>query len=110
MREILHPEKIRLEPVRDIYIAMLTLYDKGISIDTITVGDELERHNNIGKWGGRFGLSKLRSDFRGDEPESYAVKVLGYAAKREMAEIFSKHAYGASWMLLAQFSRESGYM
>ena len=95
VREILSPEKIRLEPVRDLYNAMLSLKEQGIAIDTVTVGDELERHNNISKWGGRLGLSKLREDFRGDEPEAYAVRVKGYAAKREMAELFRKHAYGA---------------
>ena len=93
--EIVRPDNIRLTHVRDLFQAMLFLNDSGLAIDTITVGDELERHNKIGEWGGRLGLRRLRDEFRGDAPESYAVKVKGYAAKREMYQILMKHAYGA---------------
>ena len=93
--EIIKPENIRLTHVRDLFNAMLFLNESGLKIDTVTVGDELERHNKINDWGGRLGLRKLRSDFTGDAAESYAVKVKGYSAKREMYQIFTKHAYGA---------------
>jgi replicative DNA helicase len=65
---------------------MLALKNSGMTIDTVTVGDELERHNKLAEFGGRLGLQKIRADFRGDAAESYAYKVLDYSAKRHMVE------------------------
>ena len=94
VREIISPENIRLSHVRDLFEAMLSLHGNALVIDTVTVGDELERHNKLGDWGGRIGLQSLRNEFRGDAPDSYAWKVLDYSAKRQMIEEFNT---GAGW-------------
>jgi len=94
VREIIKPEDIRLIKVRNIYEAVLSLREQGLDIDTVTVGDELERHNKLNEWGGRLHLQQIRSEFRGDAPDSYAWKILDYSAKRNMMEQFST---GASW-------------
>ncbi len=87
------------------YGAMLALRERGLGIDSVTVGDELERHDKmkdfvIGSFSGRAALADLRTNFKGDHPKSYANKVLGYAAKRRMMEEFNN---GATW---AQNGRE----
>jgi len=94
VKEIITPDSIWLLRARDAYSAMLVLHEQGLSIDTVTVGDELERHNKIGDWGGRIGLQDLRNNFRGDASESYAWRVLDYAAKRKM---ISEAGVMATW-------------
>jgi replicative DNA helicase len=73
---------------------MLDLHEQGLSIDTVIVGDQLERNGRLEEWGGRVGLQAVRNDFRGDQPESYAWRVLDYAAKRKMIE---EAGYMATW-------------
>jgi len=87
------------------YKAMLELRERGLGIDSVTLGDELDRHTKlaefiISSFSGRAALSYIRSSFKGDHPRSYANKVLGYAAKRRMMEEFNN---GATW---AQNGRE----
>lgn len=87
------------------YSAMLALRERGLGIDSVTLGDELERHAKLSDFGihartGRNALAYIRSEFKGDDPRSYANKVLGYAAKRRMMEEFNN---GATW---AQNGRE----
>lgn len=76
--------------------AMKSLYDKGMSIDAITVGDELIRDGRIDTFQhhehifmGRNALSKIRE---GGEPrvaDTYAAKVKDYSAKREIERLCS---------------------
>lgn len=94
VKEIITPDDIWLVRARDAYAAMLKLREQDLSIDAVTVGDELARHGLADEWGGYFGLQKLRQDFRGDEADSYAWKILDYSAKRQMVEHFST---GANW-------------
>lgn len=68
------------------YQSMLDLHERGLHIDAVTVGDELERHGRMQEFGGRMALSVLRENNRWDNPESYAVKILDYAAKRTLLE------------------------
>lgn len=87
------------------YGAMLSLKERGLNIDSVTLGDELERHGKMqefsrGQLRGRLALADLRTNFKGDHPRSYANKVLGYSAKRQMMQEFST---GATW---AQNGRE----
>ena len=86
VKEIITPDDIWLIRAREVYESMLSLDEKGYAFDAVTVGDELERHDKLGSWGGRYGLQVLRNDFRGDEPESYAMKILDYSAKRKMID------------------------
>ena len=94
VKEIITPDDVWLSRARDAYKAMLALNEQGLTIDTVTVGDELERHGQIEAWGGRMGLQRVRNEFRGDSPDSYAWKVLDYSAKRLMMGEFST---GATW-------------
>ncbi len=87
------------------YGAMLSLRERGLGVDSVTLGDELERHSKMqdfvrGQFSGRAALNDIRTNFKGDHPRSYANKVLGYAAKRRMMEEFNN---GATW---AQNGRE----
>lgn len=68
------------------YESMLDLHERGLHIDAVTLGDELERHDKMQEFGGRLALSVLRENNRWDNPESYAVKILDYAAKRRLLE------------------------
>lgn len=82
------------------YGAMLDLHKRGLGIDTVTLGDELQRHNKmddfvIGSRAGWLALQDIRANFKGDHPKSYANKVLGYAAKRQMIQEMS---IGTTWM------------
>lgn len=95
----LTPDQFHIQALGSVYSAMQTLKANGLGIDSVTVGDELERHGKmqdfwIGNKQGRIALSDLRTNFRGDHARSYAVKILDYAAKRQMIEEFNT---GATW-------------
>lgn len=100
VREIIKPDDILLFSMRAAFIRMMSLQDNGFAIDTVTLGDELERHQelndfSLGGRNGRIALACLRSEFRGDNAESYALKILDYSAKRKMIEEFN---VGAGWL------------
>ena len=95
VKEIVTPNDFWLVRARYAYEAMLKLQENGFTIDSVTVGDELERHGNLADWGGRIALQTVRQNFRGDAAETYAYKVLDYSAKRQMIEQMS---LGAQWM------------
>lgn len=99
--EILQPDDFQNNALGWAYDAMLSLQERGLHVDSVTVGDELELHGKmqefiIGGKVGRIALGDLRTNFKGDHPESYAVKILNYAAKRRMMQEFS---LGANWAL-----------
>lgn len=102
---IVQPSDFYIQTLGWAYGAMLSLRERGLNIDSVTLGDELERHGKMqefsrGQLRGRLALSDLRTNFKGDQPRSYANKVLGYSAKRQMMQEFST---GATW---AQNGRE----
>lgn len=79
--------------------AIDTLDKNGIGIDTITVGDEMERAGAMaqfisGQWSGRALLSDLRSNGDPRHAVSYAENVKDYAVKRFLLDYSSKIA---SW-------------
>lgn len=81
--------------------AILSLRERGLGVDSVTLGDELERHGKMGDFVrgglvGRVALNDLRTNFKGDYPESYAAKIVGYAAKRKMIEEFN---IGTTWAM-----------
>lgn len=97
---IVQPDDFYIHSLGCAYKFMLSLCERGLNIDSVTLGDELERHGKMADFGiqgmsGRVALNYLRTNFRGDYPESYAVKVLGYAAKRRMIEEFNT---GVGWL------------
>jgi replicative DNA helicase len=84
--------------------AFENLHQQNMGIDTITVGDELERMGKIdefqvdgtAQWNGRAALSKIRESGEPRNYLSYAENVKDYAAKRQMLQFLNK---GASWAL-----------
>lgn len=98
---IVSPEDFYIQVLGWAWKAMLSLRERGLGVDSVTLGDELERHGKmddfgIGSRSGRAAINDLRMNFKGEYPESYAEKVLGYAAKRRMIEEFNM---GATWAL-----------
>lgn len=88
--------------------AIVSLHRQGLSIDAITVGDELERHNHLGDFQtapidnggpfdifhGRHALSVLRDQGEPRTIYTYAENVMDYSAKRQLMGIWT---IGADW-------------
>jgi replicative DNA helicase len=105
---IVQPEDFYTQVLGWSWRAILSLRERGLGVDSVTLGDELERHGKMEDFGiggrsGRAAISDLRSNFKGEYPESYAVKILGYAAKRRMIEEFNT---GASWAVNGREAEE----
>jgi len=74
------------------------LHERGMAIDQVTVGDELDRLDRLQEFGisghsGRVALSRLRDEGVRGNAVSYATNVKDYAAKRTLIEQLSKGAY-----------------
>jgi replicative DNA helicase len=74
-----------------VWESMKSLHERGMGIDTITVGDELIRNGKLDgfnhhekTFSGRNALSKIRENGESRMAETYASKVKDYAAKREI--------------------------
>lgn len=81
------------------WLACEHLHTQGLSIDVITVGDELERMGNMadfsnGQWSGRALLSQLRASGEPRNAMSYAENVQDLAVKRGLDLLFTK---GVVW-------------
>jgi replicative DNA helicase len=77
------------------------LHGGGMVIDTITLGDELERMDHMkdfvsGQWSGRALLSRIRENGDPRNFLAYAENVQDYAAKRQILQFMNK---GAEWSL-----------
>jgi replicative DNA helicase len=80
--------------------AMEHLHEQGLSIDAITVGDELDRMDRLGTFTsdqgvmmtGRAALAQIRADGNPKAIETYAANVLDYAGKRELNRLASEMA------------------
>lgn len=97
--EIIKPEDIYTHSLKIAVTAMFDLHASGLKIDSVTLGDELEKRGVIKDFVvrghcGRLALQYLRTEYKGDHPESYANKILGYSAKRTMLREFNT---GAAW-------------
>lgn len=78
------------------------VYDNGMQIDTVIIGDEMERMLKMGElseewgnglWSGRAYLASLRSDGDPRNIETYAEQVQDYHIKRSLLAYSSKIAY-----------------
>jgi replicative DNA helicase len=81
--------------------AFQILSDSELSIDQVTVGDELDRAGKLqdiafGGFYGRVALSRIRDEGRPGNASSYASTVLDYSAKRQLLQSMST---GAEWSL-----------
>lgn len=80
------------------------LHQEGLTIDVITVGDELERMGCLGGFvlddsrtlSGRAALGKLRAEGSPLAVEAYASNILDYSGKRQLEQLFAKGTYWAS--------------
>jgi replicative DNA helicase len=96
LSEIILPNDFGWECYGWVWESMKYLQDRGMSIDTITVGDELIRDGRLEKFQhhdhiftGRNALSKIRENGDPRVSETYAEKVKDYSAKREIERLCS---------------------
>jgi replicative DNA helicase len=104
--DIVRPEDFSWNCYGWAWKSMLSLHERGMMIDTITLGDELDREGKLDEfvydggggvnWNGRAALSKIREFGDPHALESYAQKVLDYSAKRELLQLMND---GAAWSM-----------
>lgn len=93
--EIVKPEMFGNVSYGEVWNAIQKLYERGLGIDTITVGDELERVYKLdevsnGVRSGRGLLSDMRSLGDPRNIESYAENVQDYFFKKTLEEVGKK--------------------
>jgi replicative DNA helicase len=101
LRELITPDVFDWHCHGWLWQSFEKLHQQGMSIDVITVGDELERINKLadfqingGMFSGRTALGQIRSHGDPRAVETYASKVLDYSAKRQLLELMGT---GAAW-------------
>jgi replicative DNA helicase len=95
VRELVSPTDFDWHCYGWIWSAFERLHQEGLSIDQITVGDELERAGKLQDFqldehkvfSGRNALSKLRESGDPASVEAYAANVIDYSAKRELQQL-----------------------
>lgn len=95
VREIVKPEHFKNWSYSQIWLGCEHLFENGLGIDALTVGDELERMNvqlSQGIWSGRQVLTYLRSDGDPANALSYAENVQDHSIKRGLDYFFQKCA------------------
>lgn len=107
LSEILLPQDFGWHSYGQAWKAMLSLHEQGMVIDTITLGDELQRWGNLDDfgmtaedgvimWKGRAALSKIREIGDPRSALSYAQKISDYSAKRDLLQLMNQ---GAMWSM-----------
>jgi replicative DNA helicase len=109
IREILKPVNFGWKAYGEVFQAFENIHAAGMSIDALTVGDELERMGKLDiftntraadgidpGFTGRAALSKLREAGEPNNAITYAENVLDYSAKWQQFQLFQKGAYWAS--------------
>jgi replicative DNA helicase len=101
LRELITPVDFEWHCHGWIWEAFEKLHSQGMQVDTITVGDELERAGKLtefqidgGLFSGRAALGRIRSEGNPRAVETYAHKVLDYSAKRQLTALMNM---GANW-------------
>lgn len=100
IKDIVNPDNFYSTICQDIYNAMLKTHEAGLTIDAVTVGDQLHRDGKLNSiihdvFNGRPALSNIRSLGNPKNAESYASNVQDYWGKREINQMASKIAYWA---------------
>lgn len=112
--EILSIDDFSWSPYQDVIAVMESLSSQNMGIDTITVGDELDRIGKLETFmaddslevtlrNGRNGLSHLRDAGHPQNWLSYAANVKDYAAKRKILQFLNT---GAGWALNGRRANE----
>ena len=110
--EIVQPADFGWKAYGEAWQAMSALKEQGMTIDTITVGDELDRAGKLAEWQphdgatfqGRAALSQVRQmTAPGESAVSYARKVKDYSAKRETLKILN---IGAEWCVNGRYATD----
>lgn len=97
LADVIQPEDFSWVPYSNAWQAMKDLRDAHLSVDTVTLGDELDRkgklqefmydgHDSI-MWSGRAALSKIRESGDPRNVETYAQNVKDYSGKRQLLQI-----------------------
>lgn len=100
IKDIVLPENFHSTICQDIYSAMLKTHEAGLTIDAVTVGDQLHRDGKLDSilhdvFSGRPAISHIRDLGNPRNAESYAANVQDYWGKREINQMASKFAYWA---------------
>ncbi len=100
VKDMLKREDFNIETLRWVWDALHSLSSMRLGIDTITIGDELERKGTLADFGiagkaGRAALSYIRDEGTPSNAEAYAITVLDYSAKRKILTKFSDFALQA---------------
>jgi replicative DNA helicase len=74
--ELLKPETFYLKPHQMIYETMLSLFESGEAIDTVTVYEELKKRNQIDEVGGAVYLSKLSQNISSAANVEFHARIL----------------------------------
>lgn len=94
LADILQPDSFSWECFSWCWEAFAKLEERGLRLDAITLGDELDRAGRLARFQlpelkqftGRAALSQLRDIETTDAATSYAINVQDYAAKRKIDE------------------------
>lgn len=97
VEEIIKPEMFWLVSNQIIWGAIKSIYDNGMEIDTVVVGDEIERHQQLNEIGhgnlsGRARLTNIRENGDPRNAETYATQVQDYHFKRHLLDLSGKMA------------------
>lgn len=103
LADIICPEDFDWQPYGWAWEAMLNLKGNGLSVDAVTVGDELERKDLLkdfqvdggNLWKDRNALSFLRDQGDPRSVLTYAHNVKDYSAKRQLDHLFKTGVYWA---------------
>lgn len=98
VKDIVSADNFHSTICQDIYSAMCRVDTAGLTIDAVTVGDQLQRDCKLNTilhetFSGRGALSSIRGLGNPKNAESYAHNVQDYWGKRESNELASKIAY-----------------
>ncbi|HEY6009786.1 MAG TPA: replicative DNA helicase [Geobacteraceae bacterium] len=101
VKDMVRPTDFAFAPFGWAWDAIGTLAENGLSVDTITVADELHRLGKLNEFSnrtnifhGHAALSLIRETGEPENALAYAHRVMEYSAKREMLELFNT---GAAW-------------
>lgn len=103
LSEDLHSDHFGWVGYAEVWQAFANLKTAGMSIDTLTVGDELERMGKLflfkshdTSYAGRAGLSALKETGEPNNAATYVANVLDYSAKHKLLLKFQEGVYHAA--------------